>query len=370
MNILYVSKASVVAAHRDKVRALSRHVNVTMVVPARWGRQPVEPADPKDPPVQFRAVRLSGYNHFHVYRHAYRLVRDARPDLVHIDEEPYSAVTGQFAFHCRRLGIPCCFFAAQNLPVAMPAPFRWLRSRVFRSVAGGLAGTEAAGEVLRGWGFRGRLAVIPQMGVDPDRFLPCPAARARTRARLGLSDAFVVGFGGRLVPEKGLPHLVRAMVNQPADTRLLLLGEGPERGALERQVRAAGLGDRVHFAGHVPSTAMPEWLVALDALVLPSIQLPRRMEQFGRILIEAMACGVPVIGSSCGEIPRVIGEAGIVVPEADSAAIAAAITQLRSDPARGAALGAAGRHRVIEHFANDGIAAATAAFYASLTAAA
>ena len=363
MRVLYVSKALTVGAYRDKLRALAAHVDIRAVVPARWGRQPVEPVDPDDPPVAFHDVLLDGYNHFHLYRSVQRILRAAGPDLVHIDEEPYSAVTAQLVFHCRRLAIPCCFFAAQNLDRSIPPPFGWLRSWVFRNVNGALAGTGAAARVLRQRGFTGRLAVIAQMGVDPERFRPCPRARQRVRDSVGLGAGFLVGYGGRLVPEKGLPLLMRAMAAQREDAHLLLIGDGPERAVLEGAARDAGLARRVHFAGTIRSTAMAEWLAALDVLVLPSIRRPGRMEQFGRILVEAMACGVPVIGSTCGEIPRVIGRAGIVVPEGDANALADAIRRLHDDGAACDRLGREGRQRVAEHFTNAAIAAATAGFY-------
>jgi len=363
MRVLYVSKSMTVGAYRDKLRALAAHVDIRAVVPVRWGRQPVDPVQPGDPPIAFRKVVLDGYNHFHLYRSAQRMLRDARADLVHIDEEPYSAVTAQLVFHCRRLALPCCFFAAQNLDRPIPPPFGWLRSRVFRNVDGGLAGTDAAARVLRRCGFTGKLAVIAQLGVDPERFRPCPHARQRVRDSLGLDAGFVVGYGGRFVPEKGLPLLIRAMAAQREDAHLLLIGDGPERALLEAAARDAGLSQRVHFAGSIRSTAMPEWLAGLDALVLPAIRLPARMEQFGRILVEAMACGVPVIGSTCGEIPRVIGRAGLVVPEGDATALAAAIHRLHDDGDARDRLGREGRRRVIEHFTNAAIAAATAGFY-------
>ena len=90
-----------------------------------------------------------------------------------------------------------------------------------------------------------------------------------------------------------------------------------------------------------------------DALVLPSLSTPRWKEQFGRVLPEAMACGVPVVGSSSGNIPAMIGDAGIIVPEGDSRAIAAALRSLADDPDLYARLRAAGRKRVEEQLSID-----------------
>jgi glycosyltransferase involved in cell wall biosynthesis len=90
-----------------------------------------------------------------------------------------------------------------------------------------------------------------------------------------------------------------------------------------------------------------------DALVLPSLTTPRWKEQFGRVLPEAMACGVPVIGSTSGNIPAMIGDAGIVVPEGDAGAVAAALRSLEESPERHARLAAAGRRRVVERLSVD-----------------
>jgi len=328
VKVLYVSKALVVAAYRDKLRELAAHVDVAALVPERWGEQTPEP-DPdaaSAPPILTRPALLHGHNHFHVYRGAGAVLDAVRPDLVHIDEEPYSIVTLQFAELCRARGIPSLFFAWQNLAKRLPPPFGALRARVFRLVAGGIAGTAAAARVLRDAGYRGPLAVIPQFGVNPVRFAPDARARADVRARLGIGEgAFLVGFGGRLVPEKGVHLLLEALASLAGDAHLLVMGDGPERPRLEAQAAQGGIAERVHFVGAVPSVAMPRWLAALDVLALPSLRKKGWAEQFGRILVEAMACGVPVVGSATGEVPEVVGEGGVVVPEADAAALAAAL---------------------------------------------
>ena len=327
MKVLYVSKALVVAAYRDKLRELAAHVDVTALVPERWGAQAPEPYPDaaSAPPIITRPALLHGHNHFHVYRGAGAVLDALRPDLVHIDEEPYSIVTLQFAELCRARGIPTLFFAAQNLVKRLPPPFGALRARVFRLVAGGIGGTPAASRALRAVGYTGPLATIPQFGVDPTRFAPDAAARAEVRRELGIrDDEFVVGFGGQLVPWKGVDVLIKAMAALP-DARLLLIGDGPLRAQLEALAARVGVAGRMHITGWIPSTGMPRWLAALDVLALPSLSSKRLAEQFGRILVEAMACGVPVVGSTAGEVPETVGEGGVVVPEGDPAALAAAL---------------------------------------------
>jgi glycosyltransferase involved in cell wall biosynthesis len=163
-----------------------------------------------------------------------------------------------------------------------------------------------------------------------------------------------VGFIGRLEPVKGLDVLFDAfdkLTTTPVG--LVIAGDGSERRRL--QARIDGTHTRAHTARIIPPvsyTDMPTFLKSLDVLVLPSVTiLPIHREQFGRVLVEAMAAGIPVIGSSSGAIPEVIGDAGLVVPERDPAALADAINRLLNDGELRQALVERGRRRVRERFA-------------------
>jgi glycosyltransferase involved in cell wall biosynthesis len=123
------------------------------------------------------------------------------------------------------------------------------------------------------------------------------------------------------------------------------------------------LAERVTFHHHIPSEEMPAFYKALDALVLPSLSKPNWKEQFGRVLIEAMACGVPVVGSDSGEIPRVIGDAGMITPEGQATALAQALASLRDDNSLRQKLGRAGRERVLATYTHTRIAEATCEVY-------
>lgn len=362
MKVLYVSKAMVVAAYRAKLRALSAHCDVHLLVPERWGRAVFEEGDDGPVPVRRARTLFHGHNHLHFYPAAGAMLRASAPDLVHIDEEPYSAVTYQLARACAASKVPCVFFAWQNLSKRVPQPFRTMRSYVFAHADGAIAGTARAATVLHDAGCALPWAVIPQMGVDAARFAPDASSRDGVRKQLSLpDDAFVAGYAGRLVPEKGVHLLIDALA-PIAGAHLLVIGDGPERVRLERQA-ASLMPGRVRFAGHIGSTAMPQWLCALDALALPSLRTAGWAEQFGRVLVEAMACGVPVIGAASGEIPHVIGDAGLTFPEGDRAALRTALQRLASSASERAALGERGRLRVQERYTHDRIAADTMTFY-------
>lgn len=140
--------------------------------------------------------------------------------------------------------------------------------------------------------------------------------RSNIRSQLGIgNNEFVFGFVGRLSEEKGLGYLVEAVKRMPTGGegwRLILLGEGPQRELLEKEVQDYGLGDKVLFVGFQADTAA--WYPAMDAFVLPSLT-----EGTPMALLEAMANGVPVIASSVGGVPAILsnGENGILVPPAD-----------------------------------------------------
>ena len=173
------------------------------------------------------------------------------------------------------------------------------------------------------------------------------------------SSPLSIGYAGGLVPEKGVDLLLRACAGLTGDWRLTLAGEGESRAELERLAAALRIADRVHFAGRIASGAMPAFYQGLDVLVLPSRTRPNWKEQFGRVLVEAMACGVVVVGSDCGEIPQVIGDAGLIFPEEDVDALRARLQHLIDDlPAR-ERLAAAGRARVLAHFTMQQIRAQT-----------
>jgi glycosyltransferase involved in cell wall biosynthesis len=207
------------------------------------------------------------------------------------------------------------------------------------------------------------MAVIPQLGVDPQRFHPDSRARAAMRLRIGAApDDFVIGYAGRLVREKGV-HLLIESARELPNAQVMIIGHGPERDALVELAVACGVSERVHFVGALPSLEMPKWLVACDVLVLPTIGRKGWVEQFGRILVEAMACGVAVVGSDSGEIPHVIGDAGVVVPAGNVKGLSEALTQFESAPLMRGMLGERGRARVLSMYTHTCVASATAAYY-------
>jgi glycosyltransferase involved in cell wall biosynthesis len=355
------SKALVVGAYQRKLEEIATHPGIELhaIVPPSWkddwGVTHLERAHLNGYRMIVEPLRFNGSFHLHYYPGLGRRMAEVKPHIVHIDEEPYNLATFHALWLARRGQAKTLFFSWQNIGRRYPPPFSWIERWVLRHIDYGLVGNREAVAVWQGKGFTGPLALIPQFGVDPDIFSPAEPARP--------SGIFHIGFAGRLVEEKGLDLLVRAAAQVPAKTNLRLAGSGPLRDDLTRLAGVLNIGGSVEIVGPFPSTQMPDFYRSLDVLVMPSLTRPNWKEQFGRALIEAMACGVPVIGSRSGAIPEVIGDAGLLFPEGDVAALRAALTSLAEHPRLRQQLSQAGRRRVLERYTHRQIAAQTVAVY-------
>lgn len=222
---------------------------------------------------------------------------------------------------------------------------------------------------MRQKGYRGALSVVP-LPTDAQAFAPNRERGERERHRLGIpKDALVIGYAGKFVEEKGLRTLWQAFTHvarQNKDVHLALAGGGPLGEEIEAGAKKEGLSARVHNVGVVHSDALPAYLNALDLFVLPSETRSNWREQFGRVLVEAMACGLPVIGSDSGEIPEVVGEAGLIFPEGDVHALTNSLVSLLSDPALRAEYSRRARHRVLDSFTTEKVSSRHHALYRAI----
>jgi glycosyltransferase involved in cell wall biosynthesis len=361
MQVLMISKACLVGTYQRKLEEIAAFddVTLTVVTPPSWrderGELKLERAHLRGYTLAVEPIALNGRFHTHFYPRLSRHFKRLRPDVVHIDEEPYNVATLHALWLARRVGAKALFFTWQNIARRYPPPFRWIERWVLRRADYGIAGSQGTAEVWRAKGYTGPLAIIPQFGVDTDFFNPA-GARAP-------SAPFTVGYAGRLVPEKGVDLLLEAAAELPGAWRVEVLGSGPEQARLEALAARLGVADRVRFTAWMPSDQMPDFYRRISALVIPSRTRPNWKEQFGRVIIEAMACGTPVIGADSGAIPEVIGQAGLVFPEDDRASLRDAIEKLASRPALWARLSAEGRARVEANFTQRRVAAETVRVY-------
>lgn len=279
-------------------------------------------------------------------RHPYRFVFDPRPlwqqlrrgpvDVLDIHEEPASLAVLEARALARLAGVraPLCLYSAQNLAKRYPPPFRWFERSALRRAAAVHTCNDDIEPILRAKGFRGMIVNLG-LGVDTDYFRPAP-----TEPRTGLR----VGYVGRLEPHKGVEVLVEAMAGVP-DATLDITGDGPAAGSIDEAIARHGMKDRTRRRGFVPHEELPERYRSLDVLVVPSVPTDDWVEQFGRVAVEAMACGVAVVASDSGSLREVVGVAGILVAPGDVEALAGALRSLADDPERRRALAHAGVER-------------------------
>lgn len=305
-------------------------------------------------------VRQARWIHVMTYGPALRELLRQPWDVVHCWEEPFVLAAAQVA-HGLSPASALVYASFQNIDKRYPPPFGAMERYAMRRARGWIAfGDTVAATLERRRGYAERAHAVIPFGVDLTRFAPDPLARAATLAAFGWdpSGPPVVGFLGRFVEEKGIPLLLGALDDvqrRGTPWRALFVGGGP----LERTLRefAARHDGRVRIATDVPHDDVPRYLRAMDVLAAPSQTTAGWREQFGRMIVEAFACGVPVVGSDSGEIPYVMHDAGLVVNEHDGSAWADALDRLLSDAGMRREFAARGRARAEAEFAWPVIAA-------------
>lgn len=365
MRVLYIARYYTPMMHRKLAfMAAEPGLELWLLRPGWWrdeyGRRRILALADNYHLIEVPLVGKPNNPHWTFYRTLSFSLPKVKPDLIHVEEEPDSLAALQFlllrSVFCS--STPVILHTWQNIN----RPKRWYVWQVtrfsLRQSTAILCANQEAVQVLTAMGYHGIMAVLPPQGVDVEIFHP-----------VGIHPDpahFTIGYAGRLVPEKSVETLLSALAAMPPSARLWIIGDGPCRRMLQSQTEQWGISDRVQFVAPVPATQMPTLLAQLDVLVLPSRTTPLWKEQFGRVLIEAMACQVPVVGSDSGAIPEVIGDAGLIFPEGDVAALTACLQELQKNPDLRRDLAARGYQWVHQHFTQERVAAATLAFYRRL----
>ncbi len=364
MRVAVIGHTYVVDANRGKWRALApRCEALRLFAPSVWPERDFwtrecEPAGDLD------VVALPARDAGHARRWRFSFVKlrgellAFRPDVLHVEAEAGSAIALEAAWLCRSALFTQ--FVWENIPIDSPwrrALAKWNYARIDHLFGGSNGALSAA----RADGYCGAATVVPQVGVDV-------ASVDRTNAtRVFNDDRFVVGFVGRMDAKKGVHVLLDAIrILDGQRIGLVFVGDGPERGILRERASRDELSGQVRFVDPVPHDTVASYIKGFDLLVLPSVSTPGWREQFGHVLIEAMACGVPVIGSRCGAIPEVIGDAGVVVDENDATALAREIARLIGDADGRNKYVLAGRRRVESLYTDEAVADALRCVWTSL----
>ena len=292
---------------------------------------------------------LSALPHIFFYGRRLRGLLDDSWDIVHCWEEPYVLAGGQIAYWTRRRS-RLVFWTGQTRVKNYPPPFAQVERYCFNRCAGWLSRGQLGIDAMleRGHGDRPYAAI--GLGVDLDVFFPDKRAGRTVLRDLGWSDTGVpvVGYIGRFVEEKGLGTLLAALDRVSTPWRAVFLGGGPMLEGMERW--ASRHTDRVRIVKAVSHERVPAYLNAFDMLCAPSLTAANWREVFGRMVIEAFACEVPVLGSDSGALPSVIGDAGLIVPEGDVNEWVRALENLLESPELREDLAKRGLDRVRQHF--------------------
>ncbi|MEH2181967.1 hormogonium polysaccharide biosynthesis glycosyltransferase HpsO [Nostoc sp.] len=387
MKILVASHTYIVDLNCEKLRALSQlesDIEVTVVVPKRWKPGGVQnriiETEYRDEG-RFRIVPVSNFSQNHQGLLTFgadliSLLKQFHPQIIQVEQGSRALAYTQMIALNQLLGLKArnVFFTWWNLPYELKLPVALLEKYNLNHSHGIISGNQDGAEVLRQRGYTGAIKVMPQLGVDESLFTP--KNQPELAAKLGIEkEDFVVGFVGRFVQEKGLLTLLQALAtlkNQP--WKLLLLGRGELQSELIKIAAENNIKERLILIESVPHHEVASYINLMSTLVLPSettykfktLTSAGWKEQFGHVLIEAMACQIPVIGSDSGEIPYVIGNAGLVFPEGDAQALANCLIQLMDKPDFAHILSEMGYQKAMIQYTNKALAKQQLEFYQEL----
>lgn len=359
MRVLFVSHAYVVGVNQGKLNAIAETgTEVGLLAPSNWkalewNRQFTVETPYPNIKVYTAPVLFSGRGGAHVYNpwQIWQVVKDFQPDIIQIEEEVFSLSTLEFAIWSRITGKPMVVFAWENMERNLSVLRGWVRDFVLNTVVLMLPGNHDGANVLRKWGYSGLMEIIPQIGVDTHLFAP--------KAVQKQNEIFNIGFLGRLVPEKGIDTIfgaVRHLQDQGLKCQITLCGSGRGENALRQEAQNQQIADLVIWRSGVRHDQAPEEISKFDVLVLPSRTAATWKEQFGHVLIEAMAMGVPVVGSNSGEIPNVIGRPDLIFPEGNAEKLASILQRMICEPEWREAAGRYGIDRVNRNYTHERIA--------------
>ena len=387
MRILVASHSYIVPLNCEKLRELSNlssDIEVTVVVPKLWrpgGVQNKIIESQEKIEGKFRIVPISNFSENNQGLLTFgteivRLLKNFKPNILQVEQGAKSLAYAQLITLNQFLGLKArnIFFTWWNLPYTNKFPISLLEKYNLSNTHGLISGNQDGVDILREHGYQNKAIVLPQLGVDEKLF--SPQNQPELMSKFGINqDDFVVGFVGRFVPEKGILTLIKALTKlKDLSWKILLLGRGELQEKIEQTATAAGIQERLIIVESVPHDEVPRYINLMNTLVLPSettyqfktLTAAGWKEQFGHVLIEAMACRVPVIGSDSGEIPHVIGDAGLVFPEGDTDALSNCLRKLIEQPELADELAQKGFDRAMEKYTNKALAKQQLAFYQEL----
>jgi glycosyltransferase involved in cell wall biosynthesis len=321
LRTLIIGFAYIVDVYQSKLKSIQDTglIDVAWLAPTKWKMRSwnrIIPLKRKFEEIRVYPVViwfLNGINGGYLYPTLplLRAIRNFRPDILHYEQEVFSLSAFQSALWAYILKIPFTVFCWENVEKSLPFYRRWTTKFVLHVANAVVAGNNEAAHIVRSWGYKGKIVIMPQIGVDTNLFFP--------RHQIRTNHVFTLGYIGRLVPEKGVDLLfdaVRQLIENDISLRIIVCGSGYHESVLRSYAKQLKIDEYVSWLGPIKHDDIPDVLIQTDVVVLPSRTLPGKWkEQFGHILIEAMAMGILVVGSDSGAIPEVIGRADLIFPE-------------------------------------------------------
>jgi glycosyltransferase involved in cell wall biosynthesis len=351
MKILFVSHSSILKYHQQKLDILAAVYghNICLCTPPYWFENGIKFAPYTGGSINYVTgnVYIFKKRMFQIYLNACDIVRKFNPDIVHVEEEPFTMAAWQFIKAAKKFGKKSLFFTWENLSRSYNPMFTYFNNYCIKNSGGIIAGNEEAKNIFKSRGFSGPIEVIPQYGLNMEDFI--------IRKRKSGPSGFILGYVGRITPEKGIETLIDSLKGLD-NVKLMIAGSGNSEYTAKIKERASMTGAKIEFSGFLGRDKIASFLASIDALVLPSLTTPRWKEQFGRVLIEAFASKIAVIGSSSGEIPNVIGGGGLIFKEGSPESLRECIRKISSDSVLYDELAEKGFERVKTNYTNDIIA--------------
>ena len=387
MRILVASHTYIVDLNCEKFKTLAQldpNIEVTIVVPKKWKPGGIQNKIIETKPRlegNFKVVPVSNFSQNNQGLLTFgtdiiKLLNEFKPHIIQVEQGVKSFAYAQLITLNKWLNLKAknVFFTWWNLPYQSKFPVSYLEQYNLSNTDGLVAGNQDAADILRDHGYYKAVAVMPQLGVDETLF--SPTKNPDLAHKLGIKEEdFVIGFVGRFVEEKGILNLLKSLQSLPEQPwKLLLLGRGELKDNIIKESQTIGIEDKLIIVESVAHEQVPQYINLMNVLVLPSettykfktLTAVGWKEQFGHVLIEAMACKVPVIGSNSGEIPNVIKEAGLIFPEADASALENCLSRLILNPQLATELSEKGYQRVLENYTNKALAQKILNFYQSI----
>jgi len=283
----------------------------------------------------------------HFYLNAPEIIKKYNPDIVYLEEDAFIPACAQFIKAAKKEGKKTVFFTWENIHRSYNFIYNKIEKYCLKNADAAVAGNKEAADILKAKGFINPVEVIPQYGLNINDFAPACGFGG------GIKEVVYIG---RLIEEKGIDTLIEA-VSKVKGINLNLVGTGSEEyvNSLKNSASKHNVSERVIFHGYMDRARLNEFIKNMQVLVLPSVTTEGWKEQFGRVLIEAFTSRIAVIGSDSGEIPNVIGDAGLVFREGNPFGLAEAIEKLNNEKLFNELI-EKGYRRVSENYTNEIIA--------------